>query len=109
MVLIAIAGIVVLIWAMRVGRNKGTGVSDADRYLNQLTARSHSPQVSRPQNTAPAQPIQGYPQQPTQLPPQLVMQAQALVRGGRKIEAIKLIRQVTGMDLASAKRLADSL
>ncbi|AJT42287.1 hypothetical protein [Psychromicrobium lacuslunae] len=124
-VLIAIVGLIVLIWALRVGRNKGQGVSEADRYLQQLTARSHSAQVSRPQSAPPGQgqqgqPAQGYPvqgyaaagrptQQPMQLPPQLVMQAQALVRGGRKIEAVKLIRQVTGLDLASAKRIADSL
>lgn len=109
-VLIAVAGVIILIWAMRVGRSRGSGTSEADRYLQQLTARSHSSQVARPQNISTTQSAQGYPpQQPVQLPPHLIVQVQALVRGGRKIEAIKLIRQATGTDLATAKRFADNL
>ncbi|WP_394940458.1 hypothetical protein [Psychromicrobium sp. YIM B11713] len=109
-VLIAVIGVIVLVWAMRVGRTKGPGVSEADRYLNQLTARSHSSQVARPQNLTSAQSAQAYAQPlPVQLPPQLIAQAQALVRSGHKIEAIKVIKQATGMDLATAKRFADNL
>ncbi|NYE95980.1 ribosomal protein L7/L12 [Psychromicrobium silvestre] len=110
--LIAVAGLIILIWALRAGRGerRGSGLSEADRYLQQLTARSHSSQVARPQNLTSAQSAQAYaPALPVQLPPHIIAQAQALVRGGRKIEAIKLIRQSTGMDLATAKRFADNI
>ncbi|ABY25231.1 hypothetical protein RSal33209_3522 [Renibacterium salmoninarum ATCC 33209] len=109
-VLIGIVGVVVLIWAMRVGRPRGSQLSDADHYMRELTSRSHSSRISAPQNMTSAQSTQAYTQAPAvQLPPQLVAQAQGMVRNGQKIQAIALIRQVTGFDLATSKRIADNL
>ncbi|GAA1049085.1 hypothetical protein [Arthrobacter russicus] len=109
-VIIGIAGLAILIWALRVGRGKGAQLSDADVYLRGLTAKSHSSKVSAPQNLTSAQSTAAYTQAPAaQLPPHIHAQAQAMVRAGQKIQAIKLIRQSTGWDLATSKRFADNL
>ena len=44
-----------------------------------------------------------------QLNPQLAFELQNLVRGGRKIEAIKVFRQATHSDLLTAKNYVDRL
>ena len=41
--------------------------------------------------------------------PQLVMQLQTMARDGHKIQAIKLLRQATNTDLATAKKYIDRL
>jgi ribosomal protein L7/L12 len=41
--------------------------------------------------------------------PQLAMQLQAMVRDGHKIQAVKLLRQATHTDLATAKKYIDRL
>lgn len=43
------------------------------------------------------------------LPPQEIDELRALVRGGRKIEAIKVMRERTGLGLADAKRAVERL
>lgn len=109
-ILIGIAGLAILIWALRVGRTGGSQLSDADRYMRELTSRSNSSHISAPQNLTSAQSTAAYTQAPqAQLPPHIHAQAQAMVRAGQKIQAIKLIRQSTGLDLATSKRFADNL
>ena len=44
-----------------------------------------------------------------QLNPQLAMQLQTMARDGHKIQAIKLLRQATHTDLATAKKYIDRL
>ncbi|WP_347109008.1 hypothetical protein AAHB33_19630 [Paenarthrobacter sp. S56] len=44
-----------------------------------------------------------------QLNPQLALELQNLVRGGQKIQAIKVLRQATHSDLATAKNYIDRL
>jgi ribosomal protein L7/L12 len=44
-----------------------------------------------------------------QLNPQLAMQLQMMARDGHKIQAIKLLRQATQTDLATAKKYIDRL
>jgi ribosomal protein L7/L12 len=44
-----------------------------------------------------------------QLNPQLAMQLQMMARDGHKIQAIKLLRQATHTDLATAKKYIDRL
>ncbi|HKU31015.1 MAG TPA: hypothetical protein VJQ60_11045 [Arthrobacter sp.] len=44
-----------------------------------------------------------------QLNPQLALQLQGMVRNGQKIQAIKLLRQQTHMDLSTAKNYVDRL
>ncbi|WP_285728012.1 hypothetical protein [Psychromicrobium xiongbiense] len=65
-----------------------------------------------------AQPQQpgGYPAQPQQpaiippqLTPELLTAAQTMIRQGHKIQAIALVRKVTGADLRSAKDLVDRM
>ena len=52
----------------------------------------------------------GHPAAPgAQLEPQLALQLQTLARNGHKIEAIKLLRQATQTDLATAKEYVDRL
>lgn len=109
-VIIGVVGLAILIWALRVGRGKEAQLSDAEAYLRGLTAKSRSSQVSAPQNLTSAQSTAAYTQAPAaQLPAHIQAQAQALVRAGQKIQAIKLIRQSTGWDLVTAKRFADNL
>lgn len=108
MVIIGVAGLAILVWAVRAGRR--SQISEADVYLRELTARSRSANVSAPQNLTSAQSAAAYTQAPAaQLPPHIHAQAQAMVRAGQKIQAIKLIRQSTGLDLATSKRFADNL
>lgn len=45
----------------------------------------------------------------TMLNPQLAMQLQALVRNGRKLQAIRLLRQATHSNLLTAKQYVDRL
>ena len=44
-----------------------------------------------------------------QLNPQFALQLQTMARGGQKIQAIKLLRQATHSDLATAKKYIDRL
>jgi ribosomal protein L7/L12 len=44
-----------------------------------------------------------------QLNHQLAMQLQAMVRSGQKVQAIKLLRQATQSDLATAKKYIERL
>ncbi len=44
-----------------------------------------------------------------QLDPQLSLQLQSMARGGHKLQAIKLLRQATHLDLATAKKYVDRL
>jgi hypothetical protein len=44
-----------------------------------------------------------------QLNPQLAMQLQTMARDGHKLQAIKLLRQATNTDLATAKKYIDRL
>ena len=43
------------------------------------------------------------------LDPQLALQLQTMARDGHKIQAIKLLRQATHTDLATAKKYVDRL
>ncbi len=44
-----------------------------------------------------------------QLNPQLALQLQSLARNGKKLQAIKLLRQATHSDLLTAKNFVDRL
>jgi hypothetical protein len=46
---------------------------------------------------------------PVALPPEIDSEARELVRGGDKIEAVKLVRSATGLDLKDAKDLVDRM
>jgi hypothetical protein len=46
---------------------------------------------------------------PVTLPPEIDSEARELVRGGDKIEAVKLVRSATGLDLKDAKDLVDRM
>ncbi|MCF3138701.1 hypothetical protein LRQ04_05475 [Paenarthrobacter sp. AR 02] len=64
--------------------------------------------------TGPSQPAGRPNQQPAVLPngelnPQLAFELQNLVRSGKKIEAIKVLRQATHSDLLTAKNYVDRL
>ncbi len=57
----------------------------------------------------PRQPAQPDPQVQSLLGPELLAGAQHLVRQGRKIQAVKLVRDQTGLTLREAKDVVDSL
>ncbi|GAA2862454.1 hypothetical protein [Paenarthrobacter ilicis] len=149
-ILLPLAILVGLIWALSAAfKPRNTGISDAERYQQELASRSAAHQAAQvqealalrarieastkpSQNTAsqteqaaqrtPFQAQTGTPrtsgsaaqQQPAVLPngqlnPQLAFELQNLVRGGKKIEAIKLLRQATHSDLMTAKNYVDRL
>ena len=72
----------------------------------------HARQALRPRRIAPAVGQPGY-QGPVlpggQLNPQFALQLQSLARNGKKLQAIKLLRQATHSDLLTAKNFVDRL
>jgi hypothetical protein len=127
-----------LLWAVSTAlKPRDTGVSDAERYQRELASRSAAHQASQVQAAlaqrarieASAQPSQNRARNPHpgaggqasdsgrqpavlpngQLNPQLAFQLQNLVRSGQKIQAIKVLRQATHSDLATAKNYIDRL
>lgn len=151
-VIVAVAGVALIAWAVRTGDPRGPGSSDADRYQQELARRSQvhtQEQVARALALKPVHPAgrTGYssseayrtagtsgqnavhgqnlpgsgsgqnaggsparpPAGPQQINPQLMMQLQAMARGGQKIGAIKVLRQATGMRLVDAKNFVDRL
>lgn len=125
-----------LLWAVSTAlKPRDTGVSDAERYQRELASRSAAHQASQVQAAlaqrarieASAQPSQNRTRNPGaggqasdsgrqpavlpngQLNPQLAFQLQNLVRSGQKIQAIKVLRQATHSDLATAKNYIDRL
>ncbi|MET4591952.1 hypothetical protein [Arthrobacter sp. 754] len=135
-----------VIWALSTAlRPRDSGISDAEKYQQDLARRSaehYAEQVrvataARARleaNTRPSQNEQQQSQQEDnaraarraqsitvsghhghasafggQLNPQLALQLKTLAGNGHKIEAIKLLRQATQTDLATAKEYVDRL
>ncbi|HEY8701973.1 MAG TPA: hypothetical protein VIM08_13615 [Arthrobacter sp.] len=122
-------------------RPRDSGVSDAERYQQDLAVRSaehYAAQVraataARARLDANTRPSQNEQQQSQQedharaalqmqagqhghlslpggrLDPQLSKQLQSMASNGQKIQAIKLLRQATHADLATAKKYVDRL
>lgn len=126
--LVGLPGLILLavLWGVSVAlKPRDHGLSDAERYQKELAVRSaahHAAQVQAAMeararinaSTKPSQNEQQAAQQTHILPsgqltPQLVLQLQAMVRSGQKIEAIKLLRRATHADLSSAKNYIDRL
>ncbi len=128
--------LIVVVWGLSTAlKPRDPGMSDAERYQQVLAAKSaehdraqvraameahariaastrpsqNTASATEQQQSAAARSIhQGNPGA-AQLNPQLLMQLQGMVRGGQKIQAIKLLRQATHLDLANAKKYIDRL
>lgn len=139
-----------VLWAFATAlRPRDFGLSDADRYQQELAARSQAHYASQVQAATAARarvdavtrPSQNEEQQSQQaeharaalraqtgsapglgqpgyqgpvlpggqLNPQFALQLQTLARNGKKIQAIKLLRQATHSDLVTAKNFVDRL
>jgi ribosomal protein L7/L12 len=138
--------LVAVLWALSTAlRPRDSGVSDAERYQQDLAMRSaehYAAQVRAATaararvdaNTRPSQNEQQQSQQEDharaalraqagtgagqygytalpggQLNPQFALQLQSMARNGQKLQAIKLLRQATHSDLATAKKYVDRL
>ncbi|MEV4411364.1 ribosomal protein L7/L12 [Catellatospora sp. NPDC049609] len=73
----------------------GAPLAEAVRAVEQIAAGAAAP--------APRQPLS------VPLPPDLLATARQLTQQGRKIEAVKVVRQRTGLTLREAKDVVDSL
>jgi ribosomal protein L7/L12 len=146
MVLLPALILVAVLWALSTAlRPRDSGVSDAERYQQDLAMRSaehYAAQVRAATaararvdaNTRPSQNEQQQSQQEDharealraqagagagqygytalpggQLNPQFALQLQSMARNGQKLQAIKLLRQATHSDLATAKKYVDRL
>ncbi|WP_144672372.1 hypothetical protein [Arthrobacter sp. U41] len=122
-----------VLWAFTTAlRPRDFGMSDAERYQHELAARSQAHYAAQVQAataararvdavTRPSQNEQQQSQQADharyqgpvlpggQLNPQLALQLQSLARNGKKLQAIKLLRQATHSDLLTAKNFVDRL
>lgn len=93
LIAIGVAFLLLLAFALRSrGRDPLMGGGRAPAYRAAPTARQVSP-------TLPA----------TSLPPEIEEQVRALLAAGRKIEAIKLARDVTHLGLKETKDLVESM
>ncbi|MBT2533513.1 hypothetical protein J7E83_15580 [Arthrobacter sp. ISL-48] len=146
MVLLPALILVAVLWGLATAlRPRDSGISDAERYQQDLAMRSAEHYASQVRaataararvdaNTRPSQNEQQQSQQEDharaalhgqpgsapgqhgylalpggQLNPQLSQQLQSMARNGQKIQAIKLLRQATHADLATAKKYVDRL
>ncbi|MDQ0680851.1 ribosomal protein L7/L12 [Arthrobacter pascens] len=146
MVLLPAIILVAVLWALSTAlRPRDSGMSDAERYQQDLAMRSaehYAAQVRAATaararvdaNTRPSQNEQQQSQQEDharaalraqagagagqygytalpggQLNPQFALQLQSMARNGQKLQAIKLLRQATHSDLATAKKYVDRL
>ena len=118
-----------VLWAFATAlKPRDFGISDAERYQHELAARSQAhyaaqvqaataararvDAVTRPSQNEQQQLQHGYPAAAPlagQLNPQLTLQLQTLVQNGKKVQAIKLLRQATRLDLLTAKNYVDRL
>lgn len=126
-----------VLWAFATAlRPRNFGMSDAERYQHELAVRSqahYAAQVqaataARARVDAATRPSQNEQQQSQQadharmalraqghalpggpLNTQLALQLQSLARDGKKLQAIKLLRQATHSDLLTAKKYVDRL
>jgi ribosomal protein L7/L12 len=149
MVLLPAGILVAVLWTLTTAlRPRDTGISEAEKYQQDLARRSAAHYAEQVRlatavrarleaNTRPSQNEQQQSQQADHdraalqartgsgtgagtgahghlLPgglfdPQLVMQLQTMARDGHKLQAIKLLRQTTHTDLATAKKYVDRL
>ena len=146
MVLLPALILVAVLWALSTAlRPRDSGVSDAERYQQDLAMRSAEHYAAQVRtavaararvdaNTRPSQNEQQQSQQEDharaalraqagagagqygytalpggQLNPQFALQLQSMARNGQKLQAIKLLRQATHSDLATAKKYVDRL
>jgi hypothetical protein len=146
MVLLPAGILVAVLWTLTTAlRPRDTGVSEAEKYQQDLARRSAAHYAEQVRlatavrarleaNTRPSQNEQLQSQQADHaraallgqagtgaagaygqsLPgglfdPQLVMQLQTMARDGHRLQAIKLLRQATHTDLATAKKYIDRL
>lgn len=139
-----------VLWAFATAlRPRNSGMSDAERYQQELAVRSQAHYAAQVQAataararvdavTRPSQNEQQQSQQADharralhaqlgsapaaghpgyqghvlpggQLNPQLTLQLQSMARDGKKLQAIKLLRQTTHSDLLTAKKYVDRL
>jgi ribosomal protein L7/L12 len=138
--------LVAVIWAFTTAlKPRDSGISDAEKYQQDLAMRSAEHYAAQVQaataararleaNTRPSQNEQQQSQQEDhvraasraqaaagpghygytalpggQLNPQFALQLQTMARNGQKLQAIKLLRQATHSDLATAKKYVDRL
>lgn len=146
MVLLPAMVLVAVLWALSTAlRPRDSGMSDAERYQQDLAmrsaehyaaqvraataARARVEAITRPSQNEQQQSQQedharaairaqsgagagqyGYTALPGgQLNPQFALQLQSMARNGQKLQAIKLLRQATHSDLATAKKYVDRL
>jgi ribosomal protein L7/L12 len=146
MVLLPALILVAVLWGLATAlRPRDSGISEAERYQQDLALRSAEHYASQVRaataararvdaNTRPSQNEQQQSQQEDharaalqaqagsgsgqygylslpggQLNPQLSQQLQSMARNGQKIQAVKLLRQATHSDLATAKKYVDRL
>ena len=81
----------------------GLGLADAVRIVDKLGASAKPPGKSGPSLT------KGIAASPSILGPDNEAEVRMLLAGGSKIEAIKLVRTVTGMGLKEAKDLVERM
>jgi ribosomal protein L7/L12 len=119
-----------VLWAIATAlRPRDFGMSDAERYQHELAVRSQAHYAAQVQAATAARarvdavtrPSQNEQQQSQhaghqgavlpggQLSPQFALELQSLARNGKKIQAIKLLRQQTHSDLLTAKNYVDRL
>jgi ribosomal protein L7/L12 len=128
-----------VLWAVVTAlKPRDFGISDAERYQLELAVRSQAHYAAQVQAataararvdaaTRPSQNEQQQSQQAEharaagqpghqgpvlpggQLNPQFALQLQSLARNGKKIQAIRLLRQATHSDLLTAKNYVDRL
>ena len=126
-----------VLWAFATAlRPRDLGMSDAERYQHELDVRSQAHYAAQVQAATAARarvdavtrPSQNEQQQSQQadhartalraqghllpggpLNPQLALQLQSLARDGKKLQAIRLLRQATHSDLLTAKKYVDRL
>lgn len=126
-----------VLWAFATAlRPRDSGMSDAELYQHELDVRSQAHYAAQVQAATAARarvdavtrPSQNEQQQSQQadhartalraqahllpggpLNPQLALQLQSLARDGKKLQAIRLLRQATHSDLLTAKKYVDRL
>ncbi len=105
-----IIGVVLGFILGRVLRPRGTGVNFAQAFdaknLAQSEGQSRFSQAVRASSTSGSVSANG---QTFNLEPQVLGELRDLIQGGNKIEAIKKLREATGLGLAESKQIVEAL
>ncbi|MCU1574397.1 MAG: hypothetical protein JWO93_2479 [Micrococcaceae bacterium] len=134
---LAVVGVVVLVWAARVGGNQGGGLSDADRYRLELARRAAAAlptsrgtqggpvpgrgapgRAGQGQNATHGQNLPGSgqnashrpaPSSPRPLNPEFVAYLQGLVHTGQASVAVRQLQEKTGIPEHEARAFLEKL